>query len=71
MKEDRFKIELNKCDEVHTIIIKDKLGGSEVEIVGENSNIKDNLENMKKINFLLNMQYEEILDLKTDWGSNI
>ena len=69
MNDDRFKIELNKCSKLHTIIIKDNLGGSEVKIVGENSNIKDNLENMKKINFLLNMQYEEILDLKTDWES--
>ena len=64
MNEERFSIHLTKHDENHSIFIKDELGGNEICIKGDNDNLKENLEDMKKINFLLNMFYDEVINLK-------
>lgn len=59
MNNERFQLDFERFNEIHRIIIKDAYGGNQISIIGDNEALRDNLENMKKIVFLLNM-YEEL-----------
>ena len=60
MNNERFVLCFERFSESHEIIIKDTDGKNQASIIGSNNAITDNLENMKKINFLLNMLWNEI-----------
>lgn len=61
---ERFQMKLDKFSDIHEIIIKDTDAKNQISFIGTNEVINDNLENMKKIVFLLNMMWNENMNLK-------